>query len=124
MNEQRLEHMEDMLSQLISMVGGMRTEQAAMKEQLNGIVKEQTEIKTQLSSVVKDQAAMREELTSIKTEQSSMREEMTSMKTENDRRHRETMDEFKIFRADQDHIWSKTVQNERDIAQLKHRFSN
>ncbi|SFB32547.1 hypothetical protein SAMN04488072_11615 [Lentibacillus halodurans] len=99
MDAQRSERMENMLSQLISMVGSMRTEQTAMKE---------------------EQAAMREELAEIKNEQTDMKQKMT----ENDKRHREIMDEFKILRADQDHIWKKTVQNERDINQLKHQLTN
>ncbi|HLS09164.1 hypothetical protein [Lentibacillus sp.] len=106
-----------MLSQLISMVDSMRTEQTEMKEQLNGVVKKQAVMK-------ENQAAMREEQTAMKTEQSPMRREISEMKTEGDRRHREIMDEFKILRADQDHIWKKTVENERDIAQLKHQISN
>ncbi|QKY70001.1 hypothetical protein [Lentibacillus sp. CBA3610] len=115
--DKQMAHMEDMLSQLITMVGSMRTEQTEMKEKLTGIENEQAEMKERLTGIENEQSAMKKDLNTLK-------EDQWTMKTESDRRHREIMDEFKILRADQDHIWNKTVHNERDIAQLKYQVSN
>lgn len=131
MSEQRLKNIESMLSQLISMVGNMHTEQTEMKE-------EQTSIKSDISSMKEEQTSMKNDISGMKEEISGMKEDIHTLHegqqqigkslketiTIGNERHREIMDEFKIVKADQDHTWGKTVQNERAIAQLKHQVSN
>lgn len=119
-----MENIEDMLSQLISMVGNMRTEQAEVKEEISDMKNEITGMKSDMSGMKEETTGVKQIQAEMKQEQSQMRLEQTEMNTVNDKRHREFMDEFKILKADQDHTWKKTVQNERDIAILKHQFSN
>lgn len=114
MEKQRLDNIENTLSQLISMVGGMRAE---MKQELTGVKEEQSQTSQEISGMKQEQASFKGELKSI-------REDLADSKKTSDKRHHEILNEFKIFRADHDHTWKKTVQNERDIAQLKSQYSN
>jgi regulator of replication initiation timing len=93
MDEKRLERIEDMLSNLITMVGS---------------------INSKLQSSLEEQAAMRSDISAIQKEQSAMRSEMET-------RHSEIMDKLKIIQADQDYIWEKSARNEREIAKIKNR---
>src|SRR5699024_9684415 len=97
-------NIEDMLSQLISMVGSIRTE---MKQEFSDVKQEQSDIKQDISS-----------------EELELTEMLAESRKTNDKRHREIINEFKISRADQDHIRKKSVQNEREIAHLKSQYSN
>ncbi|ASN04659.1 hypothetical protein [Virgibacillus necropolis] len=112
MVEQKLEHIEDMLSQLISTVGKIREEQTEMKNEMALLKDEQALTKNEMALMKNEQALMKEQIYSIRDAQNSMREE-------NDKRHQEIMDRFSALEADQDHIWKKAVTNGREYAKFK-----
>lgn len=89
--EERFDRIENMLGQLIGMVGTMSKEQKEMKV---------------------EQTSMNADITDIKAEQ-------TSMKAENKERHLEVLKRFSTMEADHNLIWEKAVNNERDIAKMK-----
>jgi hypothetical protein len=62
---------------------------------------------------------MKQDITGLKHENKSIKEEISEMKLENEKHHQETLNEFKVLKADLDLIWDKTVRNEREIAKIK-----
>jgi regulator of replication initiation timing len=62
---------------------------------------------------------MEEMLSQLVTTVGSLKGEMTEMKNENERNHAVVMDKLRNIEVDQDHIWEKSVRNEREIAKLK-----
>ena len=98
METKRLERMEDMLSTLITMVGNINHKQQIM---------------------IEEQQIMKEVIQSIKEEQQNMKEEQHAMRNEMENRHNEILVKLNELQKDQDHIWEKTVRNEREIARLK-----
>jgi chromosome segregation ATPase len=132
--------MEEMLSTLISMVGSIRKDQESFKIQLNDmqqdikalqqdivIVKQDiVEIKEDIKALQQDMvivkqdiAEMKQDIAGLKHENKSIHQEMNEMKLENEKHHQETLNEFKVLKADLDLIWDKTVKNEREIAKIK-----
>ncbi|PLR86583.1 hypothetical protein CVD25_03715 [Bacillus canaveralius] len=101
MEDKRLEKIEEMLTNLITMVGGMRSEQQSMRE-------DQASMRSELVLMREDQAAMKTEITAIKEDQAAMRTEM-------DGRHREIMVKLNEMKADQDYTWQIAVGNQREI---------
>ncbi|RSK55253.1 hypothetical protein [Bacillus canaveralius] len=110
MEDKRLEKIEEMLTNLITMVGGMRSEQQIMKE-------DQASMRSELVLMREDQAAMKTEITAIKEDQAAMRTEM-------DGRHREIMVKLNEMKADQDYTWQIAVGNQREIVKLKTQFKS
>ena len=88
MNDKKIE---EMLSQLITMVGGIREEQTSMKE---------------------EQVSFRHEL-------QGMKEELNSLRDESEIRHHEIMDRLSSLEFDHELTWEKTVRNEREIGKMK-----
>ncbi|WP_456277524.1 hypothetical protein [Bacillus sp. AK128] len=86
MNEERVERMEGLLTQLVSMVGSLKVDMEAMKKDMEDI-----------------------------------KFELKEFKETNEREHSEILSKLKDIESDQDHIWEKTVRNERDIAKFKQR---
>ncbi|PLR77020.1 hypothetical protein CU633_12435 [Bacillus sp. V3-13] len=124
MADKRLEKIEEMLTNLITMVGGVRSEQQSMKEDQASIREElvlmredQAAMKTEITTIKEDQAAMKTEITAIKEDQAAMRTEM-------DERHREIMVKLNEMKADQDYTWQIAVGNQREIVKLKQRFKS
>ncbi|MFC4023936.1 hypothetical protein ACFOUV_09030 [Oceanobacillus longus] len=95
---QRFDKLEGMMAQLINTVGNM--------------MEEQTSIKNDISSIKKEQTSMREG-------QTSMKNYISSIKEENGIRHKEVMDQLALVKADQDVLWDKSIQNEREIGIVK-----
>lgn len=127
--EERLSRIEDMLAQLISMVGGMRTEQTAMKEEqstmkldLTTMKEDQSTMKSNLTAMKDDQSAMKEDQSTMKSDLTAMKEEQQTMRSENEERHIELISRFESLEADHEHTWQKAVRNEREIAKIKHQF--
>jgi sRNA-binding protein len=108
--EERLENIENMLSQLIKMVGNLNIEQQEMK-------KEQQEMK-------KEQQEMKKEQQEMKKEQQEMKKEFQNAGIKSEERHHEVVDRLKSLEIDQDFIWEKTVRNEREIENLKRRLNS
>ena len=97
MMEKRLDKMEDMLSQLIQMVGSMKVDQEEMKQEQKGM-KQKQQLTEQL-------------LHELKYTQEKMAED-------NEREHGEILKRLKGLERDQDFIWEKSVRNERDIIRI------
>jgi formiminotetrahydrofolate cyclodeaminase len=101
--EERLENIENMLSQLIKMVGNLNIEQQEMK---------------------KEQQEMKKEQQEMKKEQQEMKKEFQNAGIKSEERHHEVVDRLKSLEIDQDFIWEKTVRNEREIENLKRRLNS
>ncbi|HJV18088.1 MAG TPA: hypothetical protein VJ546_12075 [Bacillales bacterium] len=125
--------MEEMLSTLISMVGNIRKDQESFKIQLNDlqqdikalqqdmvIVKEDiVEMKQDMLEMKQDMLEMKQDMLEMKQDILEIKQDILEMKQENEKHHQETLNEFKVLKADLDLIWDKTVRNEREIAKIK-----
>jgi hypothetical protein len=98
MTEERLERLEGMMSQLITMVGNMHK---TMDEMRNDIKEVQT--------VQKEHGQKFE----------SIELRMDKMETKNELRHQEVLNQIKRLEKDQDFIWEKAVRNERELEIMK-----
>ncbi|KML37546.1 hypothetical protein JGK52_17130 [Cytobacillus oceanisediminis] len=99
MNEAK---MENMLAQLIKMVGSLQSDMQEMK---------------------KEQQEMKQEQQGMKQEQQGMKQELQKLETKSDQRHQEILEHFKVLERDQDFIWEKTARNERDIGNIKRQLT-
>ena len=100
MNEDK---MENMLSQLIRMVGNIQSD-------LQEIKQEQQEMK-------------RDEQQEMKRVQQDMQSKLQELEAKGEERHQEVLDRFKAIEIDQNFVWEKTVRNEREIATIKGQLS-
>ncbi|WP_163142405.1 hypothetical protein [Bacillus sp. 22-7] len=99
MNEAK---MENMLAQLIKMVGSLQSDMQEMK---------------------KEQQEMKQEQQGMKQEQQGMKQELQKLETKSDQRHQEILEHFKVLERDQDFIWEKPARNERDIGNIKRQLT-
>lgn len=103
---------EEMLSQLIRMVGSIQPVILEMKSEITEIKSEITEMKSDISEIKCEQKSMREELQELK-------ERQAQFELKSDNRHQEVMRAIHSLKADQDYIFQKAVRNEREIEKLK-----
>lgn len=94
--EEKIDRLESMISQLITMVAGLRQE---LKSEI-------AELRTEFKS---DMAGLRSEFKS----------DMAAMSEKNDIRHEEVMEKLNFLDINQDITWEKTVKNEREIERLR-----
>ena len=106
MNEDK---MENMLSQLIRMVGNIQSD-------LQEIKQEQQEMK-------REQQEMKREQQEMKKVQQEMQSKLQELELKGEERHQEVLDRFKALEIDQNFIWEKTARNEREIANIKGQLS-
>ena len=106
MNEDK---MENMLSQLIRMVGGIQSD-------LQEIKQEQQEMK-------QEQQEMKQEQLEMKRVQQDMQSKLQELALKGEERYQEVLARFKALEIDQNFIWEKTVRNEREIATIKGQLS-
>jgi len=99
--EERLERMEEMLANLIRMVGEMKKDQLEMKQDIGKV---------------------KEEIIEVKQDQKAMREELAQMREGNEKHYHETNTRFFSIEIDHEHTWEKAVQNERELSKLKKQF--
>ncbi|MFE8695243.1 hypothetical protein ACFYKT_02600 [Cytobacillus sp. FJAT-53684] len=92
MNDEKIENM---LAQLVKMVGTIQSDQQEMKQ---------------------DQQGLRQEL-------KNMNHRLDTIETKDDERHQEILKRFKALENDQDFIWEKTARNEREIGNIKKQLS-
>ena len=97
-----VDKIENMLSQLIRMVGSIQSEQQEMKQELQGIKQELQGVKQELVGVKQDQQ---------------------EIEVKGEERHQEVLDRFKALENDQDFIWEKTARNEREIGNIKRQLT-
>ena len=119
MTEERLERLEGMMSQLITMVGNlhnsMRDMQKDMKEMQTDMKEMQTDMKEMQTNMKEMQTVQKEH--GQKFESIELR--MDKMETKNELRHQEVLHQLKRLEKDQDFIWEKTVRNERELEVMK-----
>lgn len=99
MNEDKVENM---LSQLIKMVGNIQSEQQDMK-------------------LAQEDMKLAQE--DMKLVQKDMLNKLQELETKGEERHKEIKDRLKSLENDQDFIWEKTARNEREIAHIKRQLS-
>ena len=104
-----VDKIENMLSQLIRMVGNIQSEQQEMKQELQGIKQELQGVK--------------QELVGVKQDQQDMQGKLQDLEVKGEERHQEVLDRFKALENDQDFIWEKTARNERDIGNIKRQLT-
>ena len=104
-----VDKIENMLSQIIRMVGSIQSEQQEMKHELQGMKQTQQE--------------MKQELQEMKQVQQDMQSKLQDIEAKGEERYQEVLDRFKALEIDRNFIWEKTVRNEREIATIKGQFS-
>ena len=97
-----VDKIENMLSQLIRMVGNIQSEQQEMKQELQGI---------------------KQELQGVKQELVGVKQGQQEIEVKGEERHQEVLDRFKALENDQDFIWEKTARNEREIGNIKRQLT-
>lgn len=93
---------EDMLSQLIRMVGTLQSDVQAIKV---------------------DMQEMKAEMQEMKADIQKMKLDIERIESTSERRHTIVMKELRALKIDQDFVWEKSVRNEREIEQLKGKIS-
>ncbi|THG90164.1 hypothetical protein AJ85_12245 [Alkalihalobacillus alcalophilus ATCC 27647 = CGMCC 1.3604] len=114
--EERFNKIEDMLSQLIHMVGTMKAEQEEMKSEITGMKSEITGMKSEITGVKSEITGIKADLGTVKREQGELKDTVNILKRDNEHAHKEMLETLKSLESDQDFIWQKAVKNERDIA--------
>lgn len=109
MNEEKIENM---LSQLIKMVGTMHSDQLEMKKDIQ-------DLKQDMQEMNQDMQEMKQDLHEVKQDQQVLHVKAEKLETKSEERHQEVVARFKALEKDQDFIWEKTARNERDIANIK-----
>ena len=99
MNDDKIENM---LSQLIKMVGNIQSEQQEMKQA---------------------QQEMKQAQQEMKQVQQDMQSKLQDLEAKGEERHKEILDRFKALETDQDFIWEKTARNERELGNIKRQLS-
>ena len=112
MSEERLERLEGMMSQLITMVGNMHNSIIGIQKDMNGMQKDINGMQKDMNEI---QTVQKEH--GLKFEAIELR--MDKMETKNDLRHREVLNQMKRLERDQDFIWEKAVRNERELEIIK-----
>lgn len=102
MSEEKLERMEGLLTQLVTMAGNMHTVQKEHGAKLD-------KLETRMDS--------------LEAKMESMESRMEFTEAKNEERHKEVITSIKRLEWDQDFIWEKTVRNERELESLKRRES-
>ncbi|MEO2078180.1 MAG: hypothetical protein ABGX20_22860 [Bacillus sp. (in: firmicutes)] len=108
MEQKQLDRMENMLTNLIKVVGTLSNEFQGMKEEMR-------EMKVEIKEMKVDIHEMKVEMQKMKQEIQTVKNDMEGVKKEQVATNRILID----IRADQDHIWEKAVKNERELAKLK-----
>ena len=100
MNEDKIENM---LSQLIRMVGNIQSEQQEMKQ-----------VQQDMQGKLQDMDSKLQDLDG----------KLQDIEAKGEERHQEVLGRFKALEIDQDFIWEKVVQNEREIGNIKRKLRN
>ncbi|SDY57005.1 hypothetical protein SAMN05421736_102296 [Evansella caseinilytica] len=76
---------------------------------------------TQLVSMV---GHLREDVDTIKSDVNMLKSHVAAVTEKQEKHHIEVIGKLEILRADHEITWTKTVENERDIARLKQHVLN
>lgn len=80
-------------------------------------------VEDMLLQLIKMVGTIQAELHEMKQEMQEMKQNHQEMEIKSENRHKEILERFKDLETDQDFIWEKTARNERELANLKSRFS-
>ncbi|WP_407269742.1 hypothetical protein [Radiobacillus sp. PE A8.2] len=116
MSKERFDRIEDLLTQLISTVATLVTEVKSRKTDLSPMKNDVGSLRTDMDSLKSDVGSQKTDMDSMKYELKSLREDFTNFVLLSEKRHTETLDNFRRIQADQDHILGKSFKNEREIA--------
>ncbi|MBT2641567.1 hypothetical protein J7I80_04970 [Bacillus sp. ISL-41] len=112
MTEERLERLEGMMSQLITMVGNLHNSMSEMQTVQKEHGKRFEAIEMRMGNMETKMDQMVSKLNPIETK-------MDQMETKNELRHQEMLNQVKRLEKDQDFIWEKAVRNERELEIMK-----
>ncbi|MBT2692116.1 hypothetical protein [Bacillus sp. ISL-55] len=112
MSEERLDRLEGMMSQLITMVGNLHNSMSDMQKNMDGMQKDMKEMQKDMKEMQTVQKEHGQKFESIELR-------MDKMETKNELRHQEVLNQIKRLEKDQDFIWEKTVRNERELEIMK-----
>ncbi|MFT9600776.1 hypothetical protein [Mesobacillus sp.] len=119
MSEERLDRLEGMMSQLITMVGNLHNSMSDMQKDMKEMQKDMKEMQKDMKEVQKDM----KEVQTVQKEHGqrfeSIELRMDKMETKNEFRHQEVLNQIKRLEKDQDFIWEKAVRNERELEIMK-----
>lgn len=126
MEQGRLDKMEEMLSTLILMVGNIKEEQTQTNERLDRIESRLDRIESRLDSVESRLDSVENRLDRVENRLDSLESRFDKMDGRLDNIEKEQismrteiMTKLSEMEADQDHLWQKTIKNERDIVKVK-----
>ena len=109
MNEDKIE---SMLSQLIRMVGNIQSEQQEMKQV-------QQDMQGRLQHMDSQLQGIESKLQDMDSKLQNLDGKLQDIEAKGEERHQEVLGRFKALEIDQDFIWEKVVQNEREIGNIK-----
>ncbi|MFC5560053.1 hypothetical protein ACFPN4_13325 [Ureibacillus thermophilus] len=110
---------EEMLTQLIQIVGAIQSEIQGMKAEIQGMKAEIQGMKAEIQGMKAEIQGIKAEIKEIKTEIREIKERQDEYEMKNEERYDELMRAINTIKADQDYIWQKAVRNEREIDKLK-----
>lgn len=116
-------NIENMLSQLIRMVGTIQTNLEEMKQDMDEMKQDMDEMKREQLEMKREQLEMKREQLEMKQVQHEMQVKLDEIETKGEERHKEILARFKALEQDQDFIWEKTARNEREIGNIKRQLS-
>ena len=127
MNEDKIENM---LSQLIRMVGNIQSEQQEMKQvqqdmqgRLQGMESKLQDMDGKLQDMEGKLQDMDSKLQNMDSKLTDMEGNLQGLEAKGEERHQEVLGRFKALEIDQDFIWEKTVRNEREIGTIKRQLN-
>jgi len=103
---------ENMLSQLIKMVGNIQFEQQEMK-----LV--QKDMQNRLQNLEARMQGLETKVQGLETRMQGLETRMQGLETKEEEHHKELLARFTSLENDQDFIWEKTARNEREIGNIK-----
>lgn len=105
---------EEMLTQLIGMVGTLHADIKEIKEEVHELKEKVNELKGEVTE-------LKGEVQDLKVEFHEYKDRQIQFEQKSEERHEELLRTIHSIKADQDYIWQKAVRNEREIEKLKNK---
>ena len=121
MKEEKLEKMENMLSQLITMVGNLNEKQQATDSKLDTMDSKLQATDSKLHTMDSKLQATDSKLDTMDSKLQATDSKLDTMEKNNEERHTQVLERLRALEVDQNFIWEKAVRNEREISILKNR---
>ncbi|UTW68577.1 hypothetical protein KHA80_13390 [Anaerobacillus sp. HL2] len=113
-NKMNNNKIEDMLTQLITIVSTTQADFQQMKAQMNEMQSQMNEMQSQMNEMQSQMNEMQNQMNEMQSQMKRLSTRVDQLETKSDERHKEIMNQFKTMETDQNFIWEKTVRNERD----------